>query len=755
MKLSHKFSLIVFLTIIEIFILSFMSLSGEKKMQDMKNFQYIQATSETELSELINYLNRLDSWGFDTKTTYKEWSSQSAQLSENFEFLSKAKILKSFSPEFRDRVKELLKLWYDFKARFIEIEGFLKEIESIKVSNDLYAAMEKSGVRAVAEKNPNENNVQRILQDVNFIHDQMSNILTAETKLKELNKICGIEINEQVSKEESKYRLTLILTAIIASFIMAILISKVTGNISKRIVKLRDMTKTLADKDFTVSIKPNGSSEMNSLMDNINHMVAEINEFFIVVKTTASRAISSGYSITDSANSTAAATNGIDASIQNITQEFEKISTAVAKAISTISEMNNHVDTLVVQNTTQVNAIEDSNKSFEEAADTLQYINTMAAERYKNAEEMHVLVDDGDEKISSTANMLNMITQQLAEIRDVVTIINNVANQTNLLSMNAAIESAHAGEAGRGFSVVAEEIRKLAEETAKNAKKIKNVVNNIVSSVSEANKTSAEASNAFAKVSSHADQVINSLKEITERIDNIGSQMGNIRQKNTETAVAAEKITSFCGELAEKQQSVSADVDYMNNLFLETRKEINQIKKETGDIVNRIKVVSDSSRESYKNMTDLENILEQFKTNSEVEEAVSQADEENTITTIVSPELQDAAELFANAEETGALDISEIAGFEDLLGEAEEISIDDVNGEVSVPKQEEVSDVTTVFEKEELPVDIPQIEISDMETVISEESEIPSTTFIPNDSLESIEEFLELTEIGDELEKKD
>ena len=128
-------------------------------------------------------------------------------------------------------------------------------------------------------------------------------------------------------------------TTIIASFIMAFLISKVTGNISKRIVKLRDMTKTLADKDFTVSIKPNGSSEMNSLMENINNMVKEINDFFIVVKTTASRAISSGYSITDSANSTAAATNGIDASIQNITQEFEKISTAVAKAISTICRL--------------------------------------------------------------------------------------------------------------------------------------------------------------------------------------------------------------------------------------------------------------------------------------------------------------------------------------------------------------------------------------------------------------------------------
>ena len=472
-----------------------------------------------------------------------------------------------------------------------------------------------------------------------------------------------------------------------SSLILALTIAFVTGNISKRIVKLRDMTKTLADKDFTVSIKPDGSSEMTSLMENINNMVEEINNFFIIVKTTASKAISSGYSITDSANSTAAATNGIDSSIENITQEFEKISSAVSKAIMTISEMNNHIDTLVTHNSTQVVAIEDSNKSFDEAANTLQYINSMATERCRSAEEMHDFVADGDEKITSTANMLSLITQQLGEIHDVVTIINNVANQTNLLSMNAAIESAHAGEAGRGFSVVAEEIRKLAEETAKNAKRIKTVVNNIVSSVSEANKASADASNAFAKVSLHADQVINSLKEITERINNIGSQMDNIRTKNDETAVAAEKISSFCGELAEKQQSVSADVDYMNSLFLETRKDINQIKKDTGDIETRIRVVSDTSKESYKNMTDLENILEQFKTNSEVEEAVSQADAENTITTIVSPELESTTELFASSEENKSLDMTEVSGFEDLLGE---VGLAEANGG-NVSEVEEIS----------------------------------------------------------------
>ena len=687
MKLSHKFSIIVLLTILEIFILTFMSLNGSKKMQEMKNLQYVQASTETQLSELINYLNRLDFWAFTAQNAYRDWEEKASELNDNFEALGNSKVLKEFSPEFRENIDALMNLWYLFKARFTEIEGFLKEIESFKFPMGYTTSFDTDGIRATAEKYPEEEDLQAILSDVEFIHEQMPAILKAENTLKKLNNTCGYDIVAQIEVEEGKFQLTLIITAILSSLILALTIAFVTGNISKRIVKVRDMTKTLADKDFTVSIKPDGSSEMTSLMENINNMVEEINNFFIIVKTTASKAISSGYSITDSANSTAAATNGIDTSIENITQEFEKISSAVSKAIMTISEMNNHIDTLVTHNSSQVVAIEDSNKSFDEAANTLQYINSMATERCRSAEEMHDFVADGDEKITSTANMLGLITQQLGEIHDVVTIINNVANQTNLLSMNAAIESAHAGEAGRGFSVVAEEIRKLAEETAKNAKKIKTVVNNIVSSVSEANKASADASNAFAKVSLHADQVINSLKEITERINNIGSQMDNIRTKNDETAVAAEKISAFCGELAEKQQSVSADVDYMNNLFLETRKDINQIKKDTGDIVTRIRVVSDTSKESYKNMTDLENILEQFKTNSEVEEAVSQADAENTITTIISPELESSAELFASSEESKPLDVSNVSGFEDLLGE---VGLAEANGG-NVSEVEEIS----------------------------------------------------------------
>ena len=79
----------------------------------------------------------------------------------------------------------------------------------------------------------------------------------------------------------------------------------------------------------------------------------------------------------------------------------------------------------------------------------------------------------------------------------------------------------------------------------------------------------------------------------------------------------------------------------MNDLFVQTTVSIKQMKKGTNDIVSRMKDVSLSSKESYKNMTELENVLEEFKTKKEVEEAVDKVDEENLITNAVSEELQD------------------------------------------------------------------------------------------------------------------
>ena len=430
--------------------------------------------------------------------------------------------------------------------------------------------------------------------------------------------------------------LALFAVSLASSAFFIVLICKVLGKISI----LQDVTEDLANKDFTVDLEPAGSVEINNLMTNLNQMIDQLNDFFVIVKTTTSKAISSGYSINDSANSTAAATAEIDSNIEKINQQFDTITQIVKSTVAVITEMNIHVDTLVQNNNDQTVAIEDSNNAVNEVVNTLEFINQMANSRSKGAEEMYDLVADGDEKISSTTGILAQITSQLEEIKEVVTIINSVAEQTNLLSMNAAIESAHAGETGKGFAVVAEEIRTLAEETADNAKRIAKAIGAIVSSVNEANITSSEASVAFSKVSAHSKVVIQSFKDITNGIGKIDSQMHQIKQKSGVTASAADKINSYCSDLANRQKDISDQVDSMNDQFVQAMLAIRQIKQGTENIVERMKVVSSSSKESYKNMTELENVLEGFKTKSEVEEAISAADSENTIETIISPELE-------------------------------------------------------------------------------------------------------------------
>ena len=430
--------------------------------------------------------------------------------------------------------------------------------------------------------------------------------------------------------------LALFAVSLASSAFFIVLICKVLGKISI----LQDVTEDLANKDFTVGLEPAGSVEINNLMTNLNQMIDQLNDFFVIVKTTTSKAISSGYSINDSANSTAAATAEIDSNIEKINQQFDTITQIVKSTVAVITEMNIHVDTLVQNNNDQTVAIEDSNNAVNEVVNTLEFINEMANSRSKGAEEMYDLVADGDEKISSTTGILAQITSQLEEIKEVVTIINSVAEQTNLLSMNAAIESAHAGEAGKGFAVVAEEIRTLAEETADNAKRIAKAIGAIVSSVNEANITSSEASVAFSKVSAHSKVVIQSFKDITNGIGKIDSQMQQLKQKSGVTASAADKINSYCSDLANRQKDISDQVDSMNDQFVQAMLAIRQIKQGTENIVERMKVVSSSSKESYKNMTELENVLEGFKTKSEVEEAISAADSENTIETIISPELE-------------------------------------------------------------------------------------------------------------------
>lgn len=614
MKLNGKFSFIILLTIVQAFVLTVFSIFNLKKVQGIKDYQNMEIRSEEQLSSIIDYLEKMDYWDFDIQNAYTAFAEQKEELSKTFAYITENPIIHNFPEDFDANLKQIKLTWQLLENDFVPIEEILKKMEKMKFMPGVLSNIKSFGIRETAKLYTDETVTSDLMNMTEEAHQQLRKIRLLYVSLMSLNEKSSLMIDEVMKATENQFIFITILFAAITAIILTVLILIVTSNVSKRIVKVRNMTTTLAKKDFNITIIPEGSDEMWYLMTNINNMVHQINEFFLLVKYTAKKALNAEASINESAGSTANAIALIDSNIDEINRKFQDAVTVINSAIGVITEMNLHVDTLVKSSSVQNEAIENSNKAVKEVVKTLEYINQQAEERVKNAGEMHEYISDGDEKISATNEILGKIAQQLDEVYEVVTIINNVAEQTNLLSMNAAIESAHAGDAGKGFGVVAEEIRSLAEETSENADKISKVVNAIVAAVESANASSQAAFDAFEKVSNHADQIVEALQEISGGIGKIDNQMQQIKDRSDETSTAADEMNHYCGDLAEMQKHVSQQVDNMNDVVINAIRSLHQIKEETADIVHKMNKVSSASDESYKNLEELETVLEEFKT---------------------------------------------------------------------------------------------------------------------------------------------
>ncbi len=312
-------------------------------------------------------------------------------------------------------------------------------------------------------------------------------------------------------------------------------------------------------------------------------------------------------------------TSVVTESIQNITDMFHNLqesSLNIANATTAILEYFSQIenDSITMKNETnaQNNAISESSAALTEIAANISNVNTIATQRSANMNELLKSLSAQKTVIQSAISAVNNVKTSSSSIGEFVHTVEEIANQTNLLAMNASIEAAHAGNAGRGFAVIAQEIRKLSEETAKNATQIADVLNSNEKTVDIA----SDAVHSFAEQvdtnTVELEQTIQSLEGILMGISemNIGTRsvmnsLQEIVDGSKNTGVLVENVSESISNQKQSIIDIAESTKIFDTSFSESTNNIALIK----DALHEIKSIADNNIKTSENVSNsLENI---------------------------------------------------------------------------------------------------------------------------------------------------
>ena len=387
-----------------------------------------------------------------------------------------------------------------------------------------------------------------------------------------------------IQQAESIKTITVWLTilASIAVFVIGIFIAAGIEKNMRHIVKKFGQ---VAEGDLTVEVKAKSRDEFKGLAQSANHMI--VNTKKLVNKVT-----NATIQLEESSNEVGEVSTVIDEYSKNITVAISEINDGIAQQTVHAQECVNKTDILS----------EEMNEVSRVVEQVGMLVNQTEAMITQGIEIIHVLGERAKETTDITqkvSDSIESLRKESENINTFVETITGISTQTNLLSLNASIEAARAGEAGRGFSVVANEIRVLAANSASAAGEIKNNVANITAQTMNSVESAKQASSMVEAQSEAVEEVIGVFREMSERmsqlVDGLGDIATSIGRANTEREHTVSAVRNI-SEIIEETASSAETVSEVANKLLKNVEKLNH----TTDILDG-------------NMSDLKNEISIFK----------------------------------------------------------------------------------------------------------------------------------------------
>ncbi|MCL1992458.1 MAG: methyl-accepting chemotaxis protein [Spirochaetes bacterium] len=421
------------------------------------------------------------------------------------------------------------------------------------------------------------------------------------------------------SLSEQRSEFFAILRYIIMSGIFVVAMSSFAAYVYSRsltnpIKGLFGVLKANSSGDLTQKIETRGDDEISQMAILLNNTQEGVKKLIVNIKNEAGLLSRIGGELAGDMNVTSSSMSEINTNARNIKERILNQSASVTQTHATMEQVVSNIDKLNDYIEKQSDTITQATHALEEMVESINSVTGTLIENAANVTTLQEASEAGRSGLTAVSVDIKEIARESEGLLEINSVMDNLASQTNLLSMNAAIQAAHAGEAGKGFAVVAGEIRKLAENSSAHSRTISAVLKKIKSSIDKITGSTENVRNRFEAIDSH-------VKIVAEQEENIRSAMERQGAGSKRLLDSMENVNEITGlvksgssKMLEGAQEVIRESKNLENATVAIKSDINEMAASAEHINSAMNNANDRSKRNSEAINTLVREVSQFKT---------------------------------------------------------------------------------------------------------------------------------------------